>query len=694
MDLSHLKIINITLIVFLSSFTTAIKANTAPSYCTPSQIQAEKAIKINGYPSYFFKVSPDGRYLGYIDLEGNKLLNLEDGTVTELPGSVDPVFSPDGKYLVVPMFPYEFDGNLSFDEKRQLTEEQKFDRYQLSFYKLDDLSRVESEVAPYRDGSTPGTYQSIGMTKDDHYKIITDHQGVTIRNYKVENNTITPTTKLRKICENIKDFPTDLPMLSKDGKFISVFDEKGSGTTKIFQLNQDDSCQLSLDLGVPTGKVAFNYETNQIAFHMDHFKEQKGAYPEFTGSDTFRDIYTLKLEAKLNSKGHTSLIVQESAKLSSTLKAGDASYYPEFDRAGNIYYLQDQDDQFQFIKINKNDINYKTKSSFTEVVTENLNTQTGCLEVPQQKQHKFALAQLWGQVCQELEGHYPLDQEILSLNLSKENCEELITKEWNQKSINIIKSKLDKHQLDFLSNITINGLIDLCPKKLSSPLTPIKEIGSWNKDSKNFNQIIQQKCISCHAAPMEFESKIPAVVYFDEEGNILKQIYRMEKVRLPSFYDLGNNLEAMTRVIYSVGKKDPTKRMPKNEPALSNFELQTFLAEYTKTKINAPLDHKVTVGEYIPAQTFSDATLADLIKKENIKIDKEEANKLKRKKLKRAYKAHVSCLYQQKRCSFHIKKLLLSFEKSDQNPTAEQIKAHHQALKCEYDFEVIVTDCP
>jgi hypothetical protein len=83
----------------LSLLTCSAQAN---NLCSLSQRSAEKTVKIQGVPGYFFKVHPDGDLISFIDNGHNSMIDLGSGKEYPTVGYIDPVWSPDGKFLTHP----------------------------------------------------------------------------------------------------------------------------------------------------------------------------------------------------------------------------------------------------------------------------------------------------------------------------------------------------------------------------------------------------------------------------------------------------------------------------------------------------------------------------------------------------------------------------------------------------------------
>lgn len=132
------------------------------SLCQTKENDIIKRITPKHKPNYFFKASDDGRYIFYINNQTNYRLDTMTGEELVLPGSVDPVPSPDGKILSsinfktsnLPTFSMNLVPLIDWDVPR--TPDKK-----------PDLSKV------YTDSNAQKTYQSVGILGNSKYRIIT-----------------------------------------------------------------------------------------------------------------------------------------------------------------------------------------------------------------------------------------------------------------------------------------------------------------------------------------------------------------------------------------------------------------------------------------------------------------------------------------------------------------------------------------
>lgn len=124
-----------------------------------------------------------------------------------------------------------------------------------------------------------------------------------------------------------KEFKLKTLFISKKGTYVSGYHAKsGSSTSKIFDITTPGDCREVLDLGYPLGKIDFNDAEDKITFHVDYFKTNTGGYFSMVGKNSIKDVFLMNLE-----KGKDrSLKVGDITRLTTTTKKGQGCYYPSF----------------------------------------------------------------------------------------------------------------------------------------------------------------------------------------------------------------------------------------------------------------------------------------------------------------------------------------------------------------------------
>lgn len=701
-----------TSLIFSAIFSLEVHAQSAKNSCVLQPSPAEKIVKINDIPSYFYKVHPSGKYIAFIGSKGNQLLEIETGKTIPLPGAVDPVFTSDGKYLVVPMFKDEYAGPLSpgdqvllYDGSNIGMQASKMTFYDANLFvdkfknpKAPKLDKKDFSNTLYRDEDNNGVYQSVSLAKDGSYNLISDKRGVSIQNYKISKNG-SESDELHDPCTNIDNFPTDLPILSKDGRFLSVNNTK-TKSTQIYELLENNECHMALDLGLATGKVSFNKDSSKIVFHMDHFNESLGGYFSGTATDLIKDVYTMNLKHSKDNNGHTILKPTIWAKVSNTEQMGNGSYYPDFSNNDELFYLSDVDNYFQFSKVNLNQLTYVSFDNFIDL---NLDVEeNSCLLLPEKLFANFILGQIWSKACAKLNDVTLKDATLLSMSLNASNCKEMVTNNWDDAFKNaLIKSHGNKFNLSALSSITKKDLQAACPQPavVSATKSP-KVIGKWDKrDQSSFKEVLKQKCLNCHTGTIEYKAEIYNKVFYDEDGDQLSVEMATITKKMPPI-DINNmDIKTANKLVKAVSEKDPSKRMPKGA-SLKASEIQLFYENAKDKELSAKLNEQM--HEFIAPMTvytYSDEKIEEMLQ-EHIESNKNLSATDKTKKFT-DYKKEILCLYKQKGCKERIAENLNKFKATLNSATPvlsssereESITRELLRMKCIYAYDVTVIEC-
>ena len=128
-------------------------------------------------------------------------------------------------------------------------------------------------------------YPSVGILETQPgrrttYRILVSwFEGLAIRDYEVTwvgsaSVRVTPRSPKLEACRGLA---LSTPMLSKDGREIAARDET-TGTTKIFRLARNGSCQLVYDIGRQTSKVAFSDDGTLIAYSSPNARSNSTTY--------------------------------------------------------------------------------------------------------------------------------------------------------------------------------------------------------------------------------------------------------------------------------------------------------------------------------------------------------------------------------------------------------------------------------
>ncbi len=435
----------------------------ANDLCKLREAPAEKKIRIVGVPGWFFKVHPDGKYLSFIGGKQNQLLDLQTGKPHKLSGEIDPVWSPDGKFMTHP-------ARYSI---KQETGIQIFDATDI----LTKTLAGKSEDAKSVSSPLGGVYQSIGK-EGDSYRMISDQDGVSMTSFRRGDSGSFEMGEVKRPCANFNFNDVDLPMISKDGRFISIHHVEQK-RTKIYRLISDGTnCDVALDLGYSTGKVSFNMDSSQIAFHVEQFSDFQTGYFSGVGKDKVLNVIVMKISETNDGK----IVPTAWAMGSQHTKPGDGGYYPDFDRFGNVYFMEDIGNNFQFVKVNNKTLDFRPMEKDLVFAKKD------CVNCESDKEKSASaprlLADIWKNIC----GNDQMLSSELALAIDPKQCRNMVNK-FYLKSMTVSKE----------------ALLWACPKPKS--VIP-KIVGKWDRNQKaNAEQILTARCLGCHATARDYESE-------------------------------------------------------------------------------------------------------------------------------------------------------------------------------------------
>jgi hypothetical protein len=290
-----------------------------PAFNEPQIIRSIEVT--TGGPAYFFRPSPDGRYIGYSLGSSNLLLDTMSNVLLSIPGSYDPVFLLNNRNLVIPQ--------------------------PVRIYNVEDLITNQLNATPIlTDRELPGVYESVAVLSQTetevNYRIIIENGAHrSFRDFKETLNANGKTESfealgpVKIVCTNYR---FALPIISKTGREFGGLDHS-VGKSRIYKLNDDGSCEVALELGQVAGKMAFSYDDRYVSFHVfDKSDLANGSYAygyirEPTNRTT-ANIYLLDRKTK------------KVFKLSNYVDAN--AMYPEFLANGNIMYVVYPHDRTNF----------------------------------------------------------------------------------------------------------------------------------------------------------------------------------------------------------------------------------------------------------------------------------------------------------------------------------------------------------
>jgi len=190
---------------------------------------------------------------------GNRALDTGTRQIWKTPGTMPASVTPDGKFVVFPSRP---DSNRGFD----VFDSKDLDRKQ-------NLDAAQADVLPvYAENNLQGSSQSWAVLKKTKteivYRMVTDSSWADFRFKdaqfsKINGAEVAP-------CSASIAGPLQLPMLSKDGRFMAAFNStKKSTWVYRVDIKNPSKCDEILDLGMVTGRVDFSPDNSQLVFFVD-----------------------------------------------------------------------------------------------------------------------------------------------------------------------------------------------------------------------------------------------------------------------------------------------------------------------------------------------------------------------------------------------------------------------------------------
>lgn len=624
--------------IFIAAISISFFLNSAiaQDVCSLTAASFEKKIKINRIPGFFFKVHPEGKYLSFIGTDNNFLLDIDSGVEHRLVGRIDPVWTHDGKYLTTPR-----------EESEGAT------KTAIHFYPTDEIMKNSLKDTPEEvsgiDTALMGVYQSVGKAQDG-YKVLTDYTGVSVATFKPGDKE-KPTQS--SPCSNIV-IASDLPMLSRDGRFLSVYDLT-TQSTHIYNIEKSDDCTLAADLGIATGKVSFNYDSSQITFHVDQFAEFEDGYFSGISHDKVKNVVVVNLSESESGKKLTPL---SWALASSHVKPGDGGYYPDFDKNGNIYYLQDVGNNFEFVK---------TRSDLLEFrpYEENLvRDQVHCTDCSKTNDIYKTVAKMWDDLCSAQKGMSLLKDQALFMAMDPLKCQEMIEKLWTPSLAN-----------------SSEELKKVCPSKNKANGS---DVGAWdNKREKKAQDLIKARCLMCHRTSKEYEVE-ETITVATSFHNTSEQKIKTKK-KLPAFSADEKDPLMITKMMASIA---PTADLPMPMGGELDSEEKGIIRDHLYRKLlNLPREVFESVSGPRVVYRFDEEAMTEL-KGQYENLPEGE---------KQVFHLRLDCQFAAKNCSAYMAhsqdmaKLLAS--SVPESERAKFIENELMKAKCEVSYEVTREQC-
>ena len=421
---------------YLLLFSFAALSASAQDFCRMDVNPPVKRFQLDVQPSYFISADPNGRYVGVIS-SGNNIYDMEDVTdgrpkSIKVPGSYDPVFTPDGKYLTIPT-------GIFYDASEVRSAMQK-----------GDASITPSSLGK-GDGAAQSPYQSIGVLSqtatNSSYMYLSDvKEGNSSANleYFVVDVDHTEKTLLTKskgnLCGNIPEGNT--PMVSQDGKYVSILNT-ATRSTQIYRINLEGSCPMMVDLGIPTGKVSFDFSANprRLAFHVDRASTNVTWFSGL-GRGITKDTYVMDLNVTGAGRDNEKWNVTGVQRLGVHSEESTGTYYPRFRRDGTLVAISVDNEPRTVDGVTVSNTNYyldvfqprngRTNRSYDPAMMLDPFCDNGTLK--DKAFAPLALAYLWKNACDQstMADRYR-DSLLLPPSMDHDACVALVDRFWNQR---------------------------------------------------------------------------------------------------------------------------------------------------------------------------------------------------------------------------------------------------------------------
>lgn len=410
-----------------------------PGFAVTPKVQHEVP---NGI-SYFIRSSPATREISFGSIDEktpSQLLNVDTGRMSQLDGSVDPVLTPDGALLTIPQGVI-YDGE---EKKTRIVPKSEELKPKYAYFngqilecendtceKVSKLSKedliktgqdyVYSAMTFYARDSSGGfkfihadddqnmNYQSLGSldnTGDQkRYRMLFKQDQIAFQDYAYDpvRKKIEMLGSRHAVCAEAAG--GDMPMLSKDGRSLSAYDE-ADHAVRVYQLTDQGKCQVQDRLPSMTGKVDFSPNGKLLAFALD-----SAAAPGETGSREYeRPNADQRLRAYVYDR-ETKRLTQIDSEISGQ------TYFPVFLSDHEIGYIHAPETaegnrmQIKVVDIGRKDL-IPTKCP-------------ACRAIPKIRQASAMLAMLYSKRCNPLDFDFSDADRVLGW-LTPQTCERFV----------------------------------------------------------------------------------------------------------------------------------------------------------------------------------------------------------------------------------------------------------------------------
>jgi hypothetical protein len=452
--------------------------------CKTANEAVTQRIFLKAVPSYFAKVYTTKKF-GTVILDGqNWIINLDNGKSTQVYGDIDPVPTPDEKFLV----------SINTDDKNLVWTTTK-----------DIVDTWEGKDFPERwgaDNFNPSfAYQSLGFkgykasTQTRTYRLLTDddHGSIYFKDvhfrYASENDDRPKKTEDAwvKLCTNIPG-TLKLPVISKDGSKLSAYNIS-KNRTEIFNVQDNGNCTDEKPLPWATGKADFSFDGEKVTFHMGKFPEPKGWF-EYDNPRYKLDVYVLDMKKN---------------ELTKVTDTGDGdSYFPSFRRDGTIGFIEAHHKPggklYYYISLADPAKGHKMSE---ELLTDDCN----CNVKPFAQ--LVAIGALREQLCSNLAKGMTLEHSAVTvLALDKNKCEKMVKGYWDKlhgtvaakvKTLNSPRAGETDKVTQLVNEMPMAALLAACPQELGQNHEVIEGTAALNAPNLTPDKAVKNTCSSCHA---------------------------------------------------------------------------------------------------------------------------------------------------------------------------------------------------
>ncbi len=562
-----MKRFSITLFLFCSTVF-------AQDFCELAVNKPIKSVMLPGAPSWFISANPDGKSVGVIMNGENRMFSMDEvdengePKMINVPGDVDPVYSPDSWFFTSPG---------------------KFYDAEVIPEMLSNEENAES-LERLGDTSLHSVYQSIGVLKTDsktkaEYIYIADPNSVQDNifgylEYSIMSATRNPTTKektLKEVDKGIlcKGFVGHTPMISSDGKYLSIINDE-TMTTQILKVDTSKgTCSLMVDLGVPTGKVSFNMseDPRKITFHVDKHNTTIDWF-EGIPYNMSKDTYVMDFDVQNDGTKDEKWDIASLQRISNNNETGTGVYYPRFTRDGDIIAIKNAGDNYY---LEKYDLSNGTDASFDRNLLYPVSKEVYSCESPEFQKFAavYGLASIYAEICEDNQNSIREKDAVLTvLAMDKDNCESLVNKYFESGSGKIDSSKvknLSENKRRSIESITKEEMLGVCPESKAKDKDVDTLVVSNTVVADTPENAFRRNCSGCHL-PDETSG---GYSFLTDDGSINNGSGSVN----------GLNANSAWKSVNLMLNNDSINQMPPNGHQMSEKDLRNTV-EYLKSQLS------------------------------------------------------------------------------------------------------------